>query len=593
MVYPQDIISEVRLQNDIVQVVSAYVKLVPKSGNHFGLCPFHNEKTPSFSVNPQKQIFYCFGCGAGGDVYRFVQLYEKIDFVSAIQMLAERVNINLPAKSLSAKEIQAADQREVAKLLTKRAARFYYDYLNSQNKEAALAREYLDKRGINPKVRKRFGLGLSPNIWDGLIMHLEDVPKEQMIYSGLAKKSEKNPSRVYDTFRGRLMFPIIDGRNRVVGFGGRIMEEPTEELKYINTPETALFRKKETLYGLNLTRKTHGGELIITEGYMDVIAMHQHGFTNTVGVLGTAISQTHARTLKNASVNTVVLLMDNDSAGMRATDRAIPILTDEGLKVKVLTLDDAKDPDEFLTKFGALRFEKQLKAAKSHVAFHIGVALGKFDMKTTEGKIGFTDAAAGVLGKLKSSIEIDAYAKEVADMSGISQTAILQEVNKSRTVEDRDELTVSIRTKINKQQTDNLLAAKKSLLYLVLSEPRAAIALENSMFITKEEIDDERFEKLIDIAFTAASQGKLLSPAEIMDLTKKEEDQQLIAEIFANNANYDSDKAIEKALNDFARIIKREHLEARRVICMETKDTAATTIINMELKEMTETTIKL
>ena len=592
MVYSQDVISEVRFLNDIVQVVSAYVKLSPRSGNHFGLCPFHNEKTPSFSVNPEKQIFYCFGCGAGGDVYRFVQLYEKIDFVSAIQMLAQRVNYNLPKKSLSAREVQTADQREVTKLLTKRAARFYFDYLDSSNKEAVMAREYLDKRGIDLRVRKRFGLGLSPNIWDALISHLKDVPQEQMIFSGLAKKSEKN-KRVYDTFRGRLMFPIIDGRNRVVGFGGRIMNEDTEELKYINTPETALFKKKETLYGLNLARKAHGGEIIITEGYMDVLAMHQHGFSNTVGVLGTAISQTHARILKNTSVNTVVLVMDNDNAGLRATERAIPILADEGLKVKVMILNGAKDPDEFLAKFGANQFEKQLREAKSHVAFQIGVALDKFDLKSTEGKIGFTDAAALVLGRLKSSIEVDAYAREIADMSGISLSAILQEVSKKKPHENQSDMYVPVRIKAKRQLTDNLNAAKKSLVQLIVSEPRAAVALEKSMFLTKEEISDERFRKLLDIGFAAASEGKLLSPAEIMDMMEKEEEQQLIAEIFANDMKYDDDKAIERALNDFAIKIKREYLQAKLKFSMETEDRAASSMIYVELQNLAEAAITL
>ena len=593
MIYSQDVISEVRLLNDIVQVVSAYVKLAPRSGNHFGLCPFHNEKTPSFSVNPEKQIFYCFGCGVGGNVYRFVQLYEKVNFTEAVQMLAQRANYSLPTKSLSAKEVQAASEREVAKLLTKRAARFYYDYLNSSNMDAVLAREYLDKRGIDLRVRKRFGLGLSPNVWDALISHLEDVPTEQMIFSGLAKKSEKNPSRFYDTFRGRLMFPIIDGRNRVVGFGGRIMKEDAEEIKYINTPETALFRKKETLYGLNLARTANRGELIITEGYMDVIAMHQHGFQNTVGVLGIAISQTHARILRNHSISSVVLLMDNDNAGLRATERAIPILADEGLKVKVLTLDGAKDPDEFLSKFGAAQFEKQLKAAKSHVGFQIGLALDNFDIKTTEGKIGFADAAAQVLRRLKSSIEIDAYAREIAEMSGISQAAILQEVNKIRPGENLHDMAFSVRSKARKQQSDNLYAAKKSLVHLIMSEPKAAVALENSMFLTKEEIADERFEKLLDIGFAAASEGKLISPAEIMDQAKKEEEQQFIAEIFANDTKYNDDKAIEKALNDFAKKIKREYLQAKLEIAKEMKDTAAASITHMEIQKLADAAINL
>ena len=588
MIYSQDVISEVRFLNDIVQIISSYVKLTPRSGNHFGLCPFHNEKTPSFSVNSERQIFYCFGCGAGGDVYRFLQLYEKFDFAEAVQFLAGRVNYNLPAKGLTEKEKQQISDREVAKSLTKRAARFYYDYLDNKNNDSAYAREYLNKRGILAKTRNKFGLGLAPSVWDGLINHLNDVPHEQLVLSGLASKSDKNPSKIYDRFRNRLMFPIIDNRNRVVGFGGRALSDNKDDLKYINTPETALFKKKEILYGLNLAKKSHNGEMIIVEGYMDVIAMHQYGIANAVGVLGTALSKTHARLLKNSGVSTITLLLDNDDAGYRAAMRAIPILYEDGFKIKVLTLKEAKDPDEFLAKFGADMFVKILKEAKSHVTFQVNIALAKYDINTTEGKIGFTGEASKILGMLNSSIEIDVYSKEVAALSGISQSAILQEVNKNMPEKLPNDIILPNKIVAKKQSEKSLHTVKKFLAHLIITHPKAALALEESMLITKEEIEDERFETIFNLAYAAAAEGRSLSAAEIMDATQNEEIQKLVAEIFANDIKYENVKAVERALNDFAKKIKRTHLLAKLEIL---EDTNLAKPVTEELSKLAETLI--
>lgn len=591
MIFSQDVISEVRLLNDIVQVISGYVKLNPRSGNHVGLCPFHNEKTPSFSVNSEKQIYYCFGCGAGGDVFRFVQQHENLDFPQALQMLADRVNYALPKKPMSQAERNVASERERAAALSKRAAVFFYEYLNSEEAAAAAAREYLDKRGIGKGARRRFGLGLSPDRWDGLISHMADVPPEELIAAGLAKKSDRGQG-AYDCFRGRLMFPIIDGRNRVAGFGGRTMNDGAEEAKYINTPETALFKKKELLYGMNLAKKRHGGEVIVAEGYMDVIALHQSGAGNAVGVLGTALAAAHARTLTNAGVRTAVLLMDSDAAGQKAAERAIPILTEAGLRVKVLELGGAKDPDEFLAKFGKEEFAKQLRGAKSHVAFQMGLALGRHDIGTTEGKIAFTSEAAGILAKLDSSIEIDAYARDVAEKTEISHAAIVHEVGKIKPLSARGEPAAppGPRAAARGSSKGAVESAKKSLVRLAATHPVAARALEKSRLLTKEDLGDWRLEALLGLCFRAASEGRRLASTELMDLSEKDECKRLVAEIFVSDADYADDKAVEKALNDYAKKIKREHLFSKLSECRDTGDAAP---VHREIRELEQTVITI
>ena len=569
--YSPDVISDVRHLNDIVQVVASYVKLTPRSRTHFGLCPFHGEKTPSFSVNAEMQIFHCFGCGAGGDVFRFIMLYEKIDFVEALKHLADRVNYSLPEKKFSPKERKTADERKIAENLTKQAARFFFDYLDAKNEEAGACRAYLAKRGISEKIRKRFGLGLSPNSWDALLSHMSGTTPEELVQSGLATSNEKNPGHFYDRFRGRLMFPIIDTRNRVVGFGGRALSD-SEQVKYINTPETALFKKKEILYGFNLAKRTHDGEIIVVEGYMDVIAMHLHGFVSTVGVLGTALTSSHVRLLKNAGVKTAVLLLDNDAAGLSAVQRAIPILSEGDMQIKVLQLEGAKDPDEYLSKFGAENFAKQLKRAKSHIAFQVGITLKKYDIKTTEGKIGFTGEASKILGTLKSSIEVDGYAKEIADISGISLAAIKQEVAKNITAESEK---VFAKPRQKAKRVPAADAAKKGLAHLLLTYPKAAMALQKSLVFSSEELDGDF---LLKTAIMSSNEGKRLTPAEIMDLAPDDEIKNLIAEIFVSPPIYANDKSVQKALNDYAKKIKREFL-------LEKLEQSKLEIVKLELEK--------
>ena len=561
MRYPEETVQEVIALNDIVDVVSGYVSLSPRAANHFGRCPFHNEKTPSFSVNQAKQIFYCFGCHAGGSVLTFIMKIENMDFVGALKILADRVNYKLPEKeeSASAKEQRAA--RELSAELNKKAARFYHDHLFSDSPDAKNARKYLEERGVHPALVKRFGLGLSPQMWDGLLQHLSDTSPEHLAAAGLAAQNRKDATRYYDRFRSRLMFPIIDSRNRVVGFGGRIMDSSDKDgAKYVNTPETSLFHKSDNLYGLNLARKARKSELLIVEGYMDVLAMHQWGFNNTVGVLGTALNDSHARLLKNAGCTSVVLMLDGDEAGVRATLRAIPVLVNSGIKIKTLDIsqadDQAKDPDEYLQRHGAAPLAALIKNAKSHIAFQVGLFKEKHDMTTTEGRVGFTHDAAQLLATLPSAIETEAYVAEISKASDISQAAIHAEINKQKGVTSTILATPRRRT-YAKAQGQGLKKAKETLLHLVLTYHIAAKALENSKYIGEEEIGGDIYGNLLTMAFNNAKQNKKMNPADVISSFESSDAHQAITEIFIDPPEYNSKIAIEKALNETAFIIKR------------------------------------
>lgn len=589
MFYPQDVISEVKALNDIVDVVGGYVQLSSRSGNHFGLCPFHNEKTPSFSVNRDRQIFYCFGCGAGGNVISFVKRIENMDFPDALRLLAERVHFNLPEKGTSQQaKIQAAT-RETAAKLNKLAARFYHENLFKENPAAISAREYLKERGVTPAMVRRFGLGLAPDSWDGLIKAFPEIAPEDFETAGLVKRSDKDKTRFYDRFRGRLMFPIIDTRLRVIGFGGRIMGDE-DGAKYLNSPETALFHKSECLYGLNLAKKSRPSELVIVEGYMDVLMMHQHGFSNTVGVLGTAMHSSHSRLVKNMGASTAILILDSDDAGIRAALRAIPVLIKEGIKTKILQVPDAKDPDEYLSRFGAAKFSNLLTKAQSHIAFQVGLARKNFDLQTTDGRVSFTQEAAKILATLPSAIEMDAYVSEVSKDMGISASAIHKEIEKitgeSRTKSD---FILSPRRVIQKKHGEDigLKNAKKGLLNLLFTESGAVRALKQSDVISAQEMGDGIFGKLLDFAF----ENIVNSPSDIFDYFDNDEEQQVIAEIFAETREFPSKAAVEKALNDMAKKIKLSWLST--LIENQKNDLNAVKSIYLQIKTVNSLNISL
>lgn len=568
MRYPDHTVQEIIALNDIVAVISGYVQLNHRSsGNFFGLCPFHKEKSPSFCVNQSKQIYNCFGCNTGGSVISFIMKIENISFIDALKTLADRVNYKLPEKveSQSSKELRAMKDKSAE--LNKLAAQFYHNYLNSNTPDAINARKYLDERGVKPKFIRRFGLGLAPPSWDGLLSHLSTIAPQHIVAAGLASQSRSDATRYYDRFRSRLMFPIIDSRNRVVGFGGRIMGSPDkQEAKYVNTPETSLFHKSDNLYGLNLARKARKTELIVVEGYMDVLAMHQWGFTNTVGVLGTAFNESHTRLLKNAGCTSIVLMLDGDEAGVRATLRAIPPLIDGGIKVKTLNISEhdpqAKDPDEYLQRHGATPLATLIANAKSHVSFQLGLYTKKYNMETSDGRLDFLKEAVKLIATLSSAIETEAYVAEISQMSGFSTTAINADINKEKGISPTTLPSHRQRVSIPPQGR-GIKDAKDTLINLVLTYHSAAKALEASGYITTIELGEGVHADLLQLAFSNAKEDRKMTVADVVSLFEDEEASQAATTIFINAEECSTEASLEQMLNDTAFKIKKAWAEAQ------------------------------
>ena len=379
MYYSDEIIEEVRSRNDIVDIISAYVKLQKKGSSYFGLCPFHNEKSPSFSVSRQKQMYYCFGCGAGGNVFTFLMEYENYSFVEALRYLADRAGVELPEQEYSEAERRRADEKAVLLEIHKRAAQFYYVQLKSSQGEQAMA--YLKGRQLGDDTIKAFGLGYSSKYSNTLYQFLKSkgYADDMLAKSGLITMDEKHGP--HDKFWNRVMFPIMDANNRVIGFGGRVMGDAKP--KYLNSPETLIFDKSRNLYGLNRARTTRKSSFLLCEGYMDVISLHQAGFTNAVASLGTALTAGHASLIKRY-VQEVYLTYDSDDAGTRAALRALPILKDAGITAKIIRMEPYKDPDEFIKNLGAEAFEERIEKARNGFMFSLEILEKDYDLKSPE-----------------------------------------------------------------------------------------------------------------------------------------------------------------------------------------------------------------
>ena len=408
MRYSDDIIEEVRMKNDIVDVVSQYVKLNRRGNTYFGLCPFHNEKTPSFSVTPSKQMYYCFGCGAGGNVYNFVMEYENYTFGEALQHLADRAGVQLPKIEYSREAKEKAEKRATLLEINKLAASYFYYQLRRENGSQAYA--YLINRGVSEDTIKKFGLGYSDKYSDDLYKFLKskNYSDDLLRESGLFNVDERHG--MYDKFWNRVIFPIMDVNNRVIGFGGRVMGDGKP--KYLKSPETKIFDKSRNLYGLNIARTTRKNYLILCEGYMDVISMHQAGFTNAVASLGTALTSGHASLLKRYTQE-VLLLYDSDDAGVRAALRAIPILREAGITSRVVSLKPHKDPDEFIKALGGEEFEKRLERAMDSFMFRIHMAQKEFAMEEPQGQNRFFERCAQMLLELSDELERNLYIEAI------------------------------------------------------------------------------------------------------------------------------------------------------------------------------------
>lgn len=526
MYFSEDLIEEVRLKNDIVDVISGYVKLQKKGSSYFGLCPFHNEKSPSFSVSRSKQMYYCFGCGAGGNVFTFVMEYENFTFVEALKMLAERAGVELPEMEYSTAEKQKADLKATLLEVNKIAAKYFYAQLKTE--QGKIAHSYLVKRGLSEETITAFGLGYSNKYSDDLYRYLKAKGYSDTLLAkaGLVSIDEKNG--VYDKFWNRVMFPIMDVNNRVIGFGGRVMGDAKP--KYLNSPETEVFDKSRNLYGLNRARTSRKNYFLICEGYMDVIALHQAGFTNAVASLGTALTTGHASLIKRY-VSEVYLTYDSDEAGTKAALRAIPILRDAGITAKIIRMEPYKDPDEFIKNLGAEAFEERIQKARNGFMFSLEVLEREFDMNSPEGKNGFLDVASERLNTFEDEIERELYIKAVAEKYGVGYEGLKKKVAKiaikkglAKPIERPKQANLK-----SQEKEDGYLQSQKILLTWLIENNKVFSQIKK--FITPEDFTKDLYRTVAELLYEQYEEGAI-NPAKVMNHFTDEEEHREVASLF-------------------------------------------------------------
>ena len=527
MRYSDDIIEEVRQKNDIVDVVSQYVKLTRKGSSYFGLCPFHNEKTPSFSVTPGKQMYYCFGCGAGGNVFNFIMEYENYTFGEALKHLAERAGVELPQIEYSREVQEKARQKAELLEINKQAAQYFYYQLRTEKGQQGY--RYLAGRGLSEETMRKFGLGYSDKFSDGLYRYLKSkgYQDERLRESGLFNVDERHG--MYDKFWNRVIFPIMDVNNRVIGFGGRVMGDGKP--KYLNSPETKIFDKSRNLYGLNIARTTRKKYLILCEGYMDVISMHQAGFTNAVASLGTALTSGHASLLKRYTQE-VLLLYDSDEAGTRAALRAVPILREAGISAKVVRMDPYKDPDEFIKNLGAEEYEKRIHAARNGFMFSLEMLEKQYDMNSPEGKTDFFKEVSRRLLEFEDELERNNYIEAVATAYRVSRESLEKMVAKmavnagmARPVARPKRAEGSEK----KQKEDGILTSQKALLTWMIDDDRLFDQI--SQYISPGDFTESLYRTVAELLYEQRKQGAL-NPAKILNHFTEEEDHREAASLF-------------------------------------------------------------
>ena len=555
MPFPPAFLDELAARNPIEEVVGQYVNLKRSGSNLFGLCPFHGEKTPSFSVAPDKGIYYCFGCHKGGGVINFEMEIEGLSYPDAVRALAQRVGMEVPDDE----EYQSRYRKqERLWALSKEAARFFVSQLHAPAGAAGL--RYAQSRGMSKGTLTRFGIGFAPDSWDSLCkaMRAKGYTDEELQGAGLVSVSQKN-GNLYDRFRNRLMFPIIDVRGNVIGFGGRVMDNSTP--KYLNSPETEIFNKRKNLFALNVAKKSKLGYLILVEGYMDAIALHQYGFDCAVASLGTSLTEEHA-TLLSRYTEQVVLIYDGDEAGQNATKRAIPMLEKAGLQVKVLQMRDAKDPDEFLKKFGADRFRLLLEESSNRVEYQLRAIQKKYDLSVDEDRVKFIGEAAELVSSLGSAVQREIYGNRVAEAGKISPEAMKIEVNKAykrrmnreKRKQERIDLApaVAAQPKSRTIHYDNVKSAKAEEIVLAqcLTDPAMMDETEN---LKPEEFSSPLLGRVFDQLRQQSRQGLAPGIAGLTDFTGEE--MAHIAGILQRNGG----PASEQALHDSIQVIRQMH----------------------------------
>lgn len=556
MYYPEELVEEVRMKNDIVDVVSGYVKLQKKGSSHWGLCPFHNEKSPSFSVSGPKQMYHCFGCGAGGNVFTFLMNYENYTFPEAVKVLAQRAGVKLPEAEYSEEMRQKANKRARLLEVNKEAAKYFYYQLRSPHGEIGI--RYLKNRELSEETMHRFGLGYAGKNGSMLVEYLRKKGFEDELIkeAGLANFTER--SGLVSQFWNRVMFPIQDINHRVIGFGGRVMGDG--EPKYLNSPETPVFDKRRNLYGLNFARTARSGNIILCEGYMDVIAMHQAGFTQAVASLGTAFTSEQAGLLHRYTEN-VLLAYDSDGAGVKAAIRGIGILREAGLTGKVINMKPYKDPDEFMKNLGKEAFQERIDNAENSFFFELRIMEEQYDQSDPEAKTRFHREIARKLCEFTEDVERENYLQAAADKYHIgfdnlrklvtsyaSQTGLARPVTRPKS---------GIQPKNNPQEK-----AKKSqrlLITWITDEP--GIYQKIKKYISAEDFTEELYRKVAGKLFGDLEQG-IYSPAGIISMFEDEEEQREAAALFNTNLpQLTTTQEREKAFHDILLAVKKNSYE--------------------------------
>ena len=563
MYYSDELVEEVRQRNDIVDIISGYVNLKKKGGNYFGLCPFHNEKSASFSVSPGKQMYYCFGCGAGGNVFTFIMNYENYTFAEAIKLLADRAGIALPEIEDSKEAREKENRRKTLLQINKEAATYFYYQLRAPQGRVGL--DYLKGRQLSDETMNRFGLGYSNKASNDLCQYLrhKGYPDELIRESGVAVFNEKYG--MSDKFWNRVMFPIMDMNQRVIGFGGRVMGEG--EPKYLNSPETPVFDKSRNLYGLNFARTARQDNIILCEGYMDVIAMHQAGFTQAVASLGTAFTSGQANLLRRYTEN-VILSYDSDGAGVKAALRAIGILKEAGLTGKVLNLEPYKDPDEFMKNLGREEFAKRLSQAENTFFFELRMMQKQYDLSDPEAKTKFYNEIAKKLCGFSEEVERENYTEAVAEKYNISMESLKKLVTGYAAKMGMAAEVIRPKQPVQqkntpKEQQENV---QKLLLTWLVEEPHLYKKIKK--YITPLSFTNELYRQVAQELFPKLEEGKP-NPAAIISRFSQEEEQREAASLFNTKLPYmqqdmESQSQVrerEKAFHDIVVKVKRNAYE--------------------------------
>ena len=557
--YSDELIEEIRSSNDIVDVISKYVTLKRSGRNFFGLCPFHKEKSPSFAVSPDKQIFHCFGCGAGGNVIHFISKIEGLDFKDTLELLANRVNIELPTLD-NLEDDKTARLKSKVYEINKIAAEFYHENLYKPTSKTA--QEYINKRKLDNRTLKAFLIGYAGNFNElYLLLKQKGYTEEEMLASSLVKRTENGG--YMDSFRKRLMFPIQDVRERVIAFGGRVLDD--SKPKYINSPENIVYSKGRNLFGLNVAKKHDTKKIVIVEGYMDAISLYQRGITNVVASLGTAMTEAQGRLLRRYSEQ-VILGYDADGAGQAAILRGMEILQNLGCDIRVLQIEGAKDPDEYVLKYGPERFQKCVDNAISLVEFKVKVLLKELNIENTNDKIKFLNEIAKILAKVTNQMEREIYVDKIAKEYKISKEAIYAEVNKLMYKDNQGskKLEKRVVTMIPKEEKENsvseaVLKRENLVIYLLINEYSKCYEKIKNL-ITLDYIQDDTNKQILKKMYEEFEKGNS-NTSQLLDWFQDEKIISHITEIMAGDFEITD---VNKAIDDLISIYEKEKLISRR-----------------------------